>query len=222
MKRSSRKPGTFTPSPQCVCTIGPNPISSLLRKTYLEKWELIGRIISSEVPYSDSHPYRTLAKNCRYTLQYALTPNAMSRYAVAMKMDKKVLVHFGDLYLKSKPWLVAWKNKQWSDAWRTHETRTAFGRRRRLVGDRLSVMKEGLNHMIQGTVADLMKLIVTEVCLKCQVGLAYQSHDGFKFIVPGGEAQSRLEGIRGVAEKEWTLWGRPLWLPASWEVVHGH
>lgn len=169
------------------------------------------------VPYSDSHPYRTLAKNCRYTLQYALNEKAMTRYAVPMRMKKEILWAFGKLYLQSKPWLTSWKAKIWNDCWRTHESRTAFGRRRRLVGSREAVMKEGLNHRIQGTVADLMKLIVARVCHTLACGIAYQSHDGFKFIFPLG--QTPLAKVKELAERTWDIWGKPLFLPASWEIV---
>ena len=165
------------------------------------------------VPYDDSCRTRRLVKNCRYALQYALNEKAMGRYAIEMRMKKKDLWHFGKLYLDSKPWLTSWKRRTWADCWRTHEARTAFGRRRKLVGKRNSVMKEGLNHQIQGTVADLMKLTIVAVCQQ-GAQLVYQTHDGAKFIWAG-----MVEALKPYVEREWVLWGRSLFIPASWEVI---
>ena len=119
-----------------------------------EEW--CARVPVPNPPYHEKHPYRTLFKNVRYTGQYCKHKRAAAVYAVDLGMTRAELEHFQGLYLQSKPQLVAWKRQAWAECWRTHESRTAFGRRRRLVGSRDQVEKEGLNHRIQGTVADMI------------------------------------------------------------------
>lgn len=179
----------------------------------IDERDAVGKL----VPYDDGCKHRRLFKNCRYCLQYAKDARAMFRYAVEMRMEKKELELFGNLYLQSKPWLVRWKLHTWADCWRTHEARTAFGRRRRLAGRRNDVEKEGLNHIIQGTVADMMKQIIRSVCHATGCGLAYQSHDGFKFIYPVG--QTPLDQLKPLVGRTWTMWGKPITIPASWEII---
>ena len=175
------------------------------------------RVPVPDPPYHEKHPYRTLFKNVRYTGQYCKNEKAMGIYAVDLGMRKEQLWHFGKLYFESKPWLVAWKRKKWSDCWRTHESRTAFGRRRRLVGARDAVEKEGLNHCIQGTVADIMKQIIRDVCYTLGCGFVQQSHDGAKFTFKRGETP--MADMKTLVEREWDLWGHKLFIPAAWEVI---
>lgn len=171
------------------------------------------------VPYDDTCRTRRLVKNVRYALNYALNEKAVSRYAVEMKMTKPQLWAIGKLYLDSKPWLVNWKRRAWADARRKGEARTAWGRRRLLVGSPQQVMKEGLNHQIQGTGADIMKRVIHDVCATLGRGKVYQTHDGCKFIFPKG--QTPMDDLKPLVEREWELWGRPLMIPASWEIISG-
>lgn len=161
---------------------------------------------------------RTLAKNVRYTLQYSLNTKAMARYAVELGMASKDLVSIGEAYLRAKPWLVQWKRQRWAEAVRRKEARTAFGRRRRLLGDERQIMKEGLNHEIQGTVADMMK--ITQVSLNmigCRMVL--QRHDGWYSEVP--EGWDRMSDYKAIVEREWTIDGRPFMCPAEYETING-
>lgn len=169
-------------------------------------------------PFHDDHRYRRLAKNCRYCLQYAFDEKAMARYAVEMKMPKEQLWAFGKLYLASKPILVAWKRRTWAECWRTHEARTFMGRRRRLGGAKKDVMKEGLNHIIQGSVADMMKTTLRLVLAAYPLArLAYQSHDGFKFVFPRNVVVGSR--IREIVEREVIAWGKPISFPAAFKVI---
>lgn len=168
--------------------------------------------------YHDDHRMRRLAKNCRYALQYAFNEKAMARYSIEMKIPKEELWRVGKLYLLSKPVLVAWKKRTWADCWRTHEARTFMGRRRRLLGTRDEVMKEGLNHIIQGSVADMMK---TTLCLVLDPRptwlLGFQSHDGFKFVIPRNEPFD--PAVKKIVAREVIAWGRPINFPASWKMI---
>ena len=160
-------------------------------------------------------------KACRYAGQYCQHTSAADGYAVELGMPRAKVRQFLQTYLDSKPWLQLWKQRTWRECWRTHEARTAFGRRRRLYGDQASVEKEGLNHQIQGTVADLMKMIVRRVCeVPACLGLAYQTHDGAKFIFKNPLVSGVLDKVRYlVGGREWIIWGRPLLLPATVEVI---
>ena len=157
-------------------------------------------------------------KNTRYTMQYAKQAHTVARYAVKLGLPPKTLIEFGHRYLRSKPWLVQWKKARWDLAWQRKEARTAFGRRRRLLGDRYQVEKEGLNHEVQGTVADMMK--ITQVSLNmigCRMVL--QRHDGWYSEVP--EGWDRMSEYKTIVEREWIIDGRPFTCPAEYEVIRG-
>lgn len=169
------------------------------------------------IPYSESDRYRRLAKNIRYALNYAKDEKAAARYAVEMKMTRDELYRHARAYLNAKPALMAWKRQTWAACWRTHEARTAFGRRRRLWGPRVQVEKEGLNHVIQGTVADVMKQIIAGVEANTRAIFVMQTHDGAKFRMREGMTGDLIPYV----EHLWDLWGSPLFIPASWEVLSG-
>jgi len=155
-------------------------------------------------------------KNTRYTMQYAKQPATVARYAVKLGMDPQELIKFGLLYLRSKPWLTAWKTARWEAVWRAKEARTAFGRRRRLLGDRYQVEKEGLNHEVQGTVADMMRM--TMVALR-DIGctMVLQRHDGWYSSVD--ITWNDMASYVAVVEREWIIDGRPISFPAEYETI---
>ena len=155
-------------------------------------------------------------KNTRYTMQYAKQAHTVARYAVKLGLPPKTLIEFGHRYLRSKPWLVQWKLQRWAEAWRRKEARTAFGRRRRLLGDRYQVEKEGLNHEVQGTVADMMKATMVALAgIGCRMVL--QRHDGWASEVH--EKWDRMPEYRAIVERQWMIDGRPIEFPAEYEVI---
>jgi DNA polymerase I-like protein with 3'-5' exonuclease and polymerase domains len=163
-----------------------------------------------------SEPIRVGVKNTRYTMQYAKQPATVARYAVKLGMDPKELIKFGHLYLRSKPWLVAWKQARWEAVYRAREARTAFGRRRRLLGDRYQVEKEGLNHEVQGTVADMMKMTMVALAgIGCRMVL--QRHDGWASSVPLDWAE--MTTYKEIVEREWIIDGRPITFPAEYDEI---
>lgn len=186
----------------------------------LEWCERVAHQMGWDKPYHDDHRFRRLAKNCRYALQYARDEKAMARYAVEMKMPKEVLFRYGRLYLDSKPGLVAWKRRTWASCWRTHEARTLYwGRRRRLVGNRHAVEKEGLNHIIQGAVADMLKETLFLMLQATPEGwFVLQSHDGWKLGYP--RTANPRSVIEKIASREVVMDGRPISFPASWETIY--
>ena len=155
-------------------------------------------------------------KNTRYTMQYAKQAATVARYAVKLGLPPKTLIEFGHRYLRSKPQLVAWKTQRWAECWRRKEARTAFGRRRRLLGDRYQVEKEGLNHEVQGTVADMMKMTMVALSeIGCQMAL--QRHDGWYSSVD--LAWDRMAEYKAIVERTWVIDGREISFPAEYEVI---
>ena len=163
-----------------------------------------------------TEPIRGGVKNTRYTMQYAKQPATVARYAVKLGLPPRTLIEFGHRYLRSKPWLTTWKAARWAECWRRKEARTAFGRRRRLLGDRYQVEKEGLNHEVQGTVADMMKMTMMALNeLGCRMVL--QRHDGWYSSVDS--TWNDMASYRSVVEREWIIDGRPISFPAEYEVI---
>lgn len=168
---------------------------------------------------------RTLIKNCRYCLNYAHgdkwgrhAENAMDRYATELEMGTAALREYGRLYLAGKPWLTQWKRSRWAATWQTKTARTAFGRRRLFPSTdekwRVKVETEGLNHEIQGTVADLMKMtMVALAAIGCEMVL--QQHDGWKSSVLAD--WDRMEEYTAIVEREWVIDGRPISFPAEYD-----
>ena len=167
-----------------------------------------------------TEPIRGGVKNTRYTMQYAKQPATVARYAVKLGLPPRTLIEFGHRYLRSKPWLVAWKQARWAAVYRAREARTAFGRRRRLLGDRYQVEKEGLNHEVQGTVADLLKMTLVLITQRWpEARMAYQQHDGWKMVFP--MPWDDLYEYRAIVERQVTIDGRPISFPCEIEVIDG-
>ena len=157
----------------------------------------------------------TITGNC---LNYAKNEKAMARYAVELGMSKGELWAYGRRYLAAKPWLMTWKRQRWSEAWRRKEARTAFGRRRRLLGDQYQIEKEGLNHEIQGTVADMMRVTMVSLAREIpNLRMVLQRHDGWYSEVP--EGWDEWATYKRIVEREWIIDGRPICFPADYEVI---
>ena len=160
---------------------------------------------------------RRLAKNCRYALGYVESERAMTPYATEMGMGVKDLLAAGRAYLQSKPLLTSWKRRVWADAWRLHETRTFLGRRRRLFGTQKDVQKRGLNHMVQGAVADMMNWTLRQVDeARPDVTLVYQTHDGAKWAFLTKEENPR-DWLAPIVEREWDVEGVVIRSTAEWK-----
>lgn len=158
---------------------------------------------------------RLAIKNVRYSAHYSKKIEVVKRYAIALGMDPRKLVQFGYAYMKSKPWLQRWKEQRWAYVSSRKEARTAFGRRRRLMGSIYQMEKEGLNHEVQGTVADMMKM--TMVALgEIGCNMVLQRHDGWYSDV--GQEWSDMDRYKAIVEREWIIDDRPISFPAEYEV----
>jgi DNA polymerase I-like protein with 3'-5' exonuclease and polymerase domains len=138
---------------------------------------------------------RVSCKNLRYgVLQYGTNEKAASeiRDIEKLGLTREELFARAKKLLASKPRYTAFKSLTWGQAIEQRETRTFLGRKRRFFPSPQEVRtwktrripgdcaKQGLNHMIQGAVADIMNLtlIAILVDLYPEGVLHLNSHDG--------------------------------------------
>lgn len=175
---------------------------------------------------------RVASKTSRYSLAYGTDKRAILQAKDANKLGSRdELLALAEAYLASKPNLVNFKYRTWATIMEAHESRTFLGRRRRLfvtseeyrlwkrTRKATASCREGLNHMFQGAVADMMNLTIIAVKRRWpQARLGYQSHDGAVFVVP--ETLDIWPGIREVVERVWNVDGYELRSTATWARVN--
>jgi len=174
-------------------------------------------------PWFDDHRIRRLAKNCRYSLIYELVRAkgaAMRKYAFEMKMEPEYLQSIGAVYLDSKPGFTAWKKYWQTKCAQEGIARTLiYGRRRLLAGNMEHRAKEGGNHRIQGSVADIICTAIIQVDREFpELTLAYQSHDGLKWHAPA--TFTGLPRLKTIVEKAYQVGNRVMGCPADWKIIH--
>lgn len=147
-------------------------------------------------------PYRQAAKNLRFAvLQYGTNEKAANgiRDIEKLGMTREQFYAKARQLLHEKPKYMAWKLKAWGEAIEEGMSRTFLGRKRRLFptwkekqqwherkapGD---AAKEGLNHRIQGAIADMMNDTLIQICLHLYPGQArlfVNRHDGAELGFP--------------------------------------
>lgn len=161
---------------------------------------------------------RDLFKVARYALTYAYDETGLlnARGVEELGVTRAELLKMGKLFLRSKPHLVAWKKATWAAAYKTREARTFLGRRRRLFSTQKEInlfaatgrpgdaAKEGLNHAIQGAVADVLNLAIIAISTRWpECYLVLNAHDSATFAFPAGvEAWPE---IRGLVEQKYEI-----------------
>ena len=172
---------------------------------------------------------RTRAKNFRYGVgQYGLDERAVLGMPGIEKLglDRTVLLARARAFLHARPKAQAWKQQIWAECTRSSFgpgvgiARTFMGRRRMLFGDEDARKKDGLNHMIQGSVADLMDWSLGRL-LNRELPEAYlvlNKHDGAILSIPESRGQDdTFARCRAVVEREWEVGqGVRMSFPASW------
>lgn len=163
---------------------------------------------------------RVLSKVVRYALQYGKNYRAV----MSVKNFEKLGISMPELLKVAKAYwfykraLLAFKQRTWRQVWDTHEARTFLGRRRRLFGLQEDVEKQGLNHMIQGAVADIMNLTLIAIFARWpESWLAYQSHDSGKIAFPVGS--NPWPDIKNMVEMPYEIAGITMPFTAEWHVV---
>jgi hypothetical protein len=137
-------------------------------------------------------------------------------------LTREELLSGGRAFLASKPALVAWKQRTWSESAAKGESRTFLGRRRRLFGDHKARAKMGLNHMIQGAVADMMNLCLKEIILgHPELGgwLIVNKHDGAIVAFPHGNLGEATYKAKHYVHREWEIAGIHIAVLADWKLT---
>ena len=169
---------------------------------------------------------RTRAKNFRYGVgQYGTSAKAVLGMPgiESLGLDRAVLVQRATRFLAARPKAQAWKEMIWERCRTDKEARTFMGRRRKLFGPDEDRAKDGLNHMIQGSVADLMDWVLIEVERAWPQGhLILNKHDGAILAFPDScPVEPTWAAVRLIVEREWEIGqGTPaMGFPAEWEVI---
>ena len=170
---------------------------------------------------------RTLAKNFRYGVyQYGRG----ARVVLGMPgierlgLDRGSLVARAQAFLFARPKGVAFKEATWRECIEQKEARTFMGARRKLFGKPEDRAKDGLNHKIQGSVANLMNWCLIR-CMEAfpDASLILNRHDGATVAFPTRyETSVVMDKVRQIVEREWEIGpGVHMRFPATWEVIRG-
>lgn len=175
---------------------------------------------------------RIRAKNFRYGLTYGADERAVLGMPgiESLGLDRTILVQRARAFLQARPKLVAWKQAVWQTCIEHKVARTFMGHRRLLFGDEDTRKKEGLNHLIQGSVANLMAWCLIQILVNTYPSgtLILNQHDGAILAFPlhgseagtAGPSPSDWSPVRQLVEREWQIGtGVPaLAFPADWKV----
>lgn len=170
---------------------------------------------------------RVRAKNFRYgVLQYGTGAKAILGMPGIEKLglDRPTLVNRANRFLAARPKAQAWKQAVWQTCQVEKVARTFMGRRRLLFGNPTDRAKDGLNHIIQGSVADLMDWCLIAITTKWpSASVVMNRHDGATVAFPRDTDSRAIQAqVKALVEKEWEVGqGVIMNFPATWEVVHG-
>ena len=169
---------------------------------------------------------RTRAKNFRYgVLQYGQSAKAVLGMPgiESLGLDRQMLLQRAQQFLDARPKAQAWKATIWEQCRIDKETRTFMGRRRKLFGLPDDRAKGGLNHMIQGSVADLMDWCLIAVSREWpSMSLILNKHDGAILAFPNEcPVDTTTARVKALVEREWEIGqGTPAMnFPAEWETT---
>ena len=187
---------------------------------YLFEWETL------PADWQGKHDERRVrAKNFRYgVLQYGMGPEAILQMPgiETLGLDRSTLVNRAIRFLNARPKGVAWKERIWAECVDGGVARTFMGHRRMLFGDADTKKKEGLNHVIQGSVANLMAWCLIEILVKTwpSAALVLNKHDGATLAFPDSLAQANVvPRVQALVEQKWEVGqGVRMGFPASWHV----
>ena len=169
---------------------------------------------------------RTRAKNFRYgVLQYGLDERAILGMPGIEKLglNKVELLSRAKRFLHARPKALAWKASIMHQCQTDKLARTFMGRRRSLFGKPDDRAKQGLAHMISGSVADLMDWCLIAITRQFPTSsLILNKHDGAIMAFPDNLAcESTQEAVRLLVEREWEVGqGITMAFPADWRVTN--
>ena len=170
---------------------------------------------------------RVRAKNFRYgPYQYGTGVQAVLGMPGIEKLglDRVVLIRRATRFLAARPKAQAWKQATWQTCQEQKVARTFMGRRRLLFGNPTERAKDGLNHIIQGSVADLMAWCLIAIMKQWpQASLIMNKHDGATVTFPKSLDPHAIQAqVKALVEKEWEVGqGVKMNFPATWEMTYG-
>lgn len=138
---------------------------------------------------------RSIGKRVNFGTLYGMGPRRLQEalrsegVAISLEEARHALETWRATYQQAAQSIAAWGD----DAWVRGYAATALGRIRRFTqehGDEARVRREGGNHVIQGTAADLMKLAMVRVAQALpQATPVAQVHDELVLEVPAADAE---------------------------------
>ena len=142
-----------------------------------------------------------------------------------MGLDRATLAARVQSFLAARPKATAFKHRIWAQCQTDKVARTFMGARRKLFGPPEVRAKDGLNHMIQGSVSNLVAYSIIHIVEAFPLSsLVMNKHDGAIMAFPACyETSAVLDKCRQMVEREWEFGeGVPaMGFPAKWEVTHG-
>lgn len=165
---------------------------------------------------------RHLAKTARYSLQYALDERGIleAKGVEELGLTREAMLEVGRTYLQSKPIQMAWKHGVWDDCLARRISRTSLlGRRRKLYGSKDDIKKQGVNHRVQGTVVDMMVIVLLDLFSQAPFRLVLQTHDGVLLACPDARWGDVWPSTRARVERDWRIGQEIIVSTASFERV---
>lgn len=163
---------------------------------------------------------RDLFKTVRYSLQYSWAQKYLESYKGVLQAkiefnpqtgrpvfsrDELVVAGKAFVWAKRHTWGI-WKPKVWNECITTGRSRTALGRLRYILGKPATKAKEGLNHRVQGTVSDMMNIILRDILdAYPQAVLKWNEHDGATIGFPRNIEP--LSTIQPMIDRTWDIEG---------------
>lgn len=176
--------------------------------------DIFGEVITHE------DPRRQLAKTTRYNLQYAYDYRGiLDAKDIGIFGGRDAALAFAQRYIDSRPALKAAKERVFTDSFRTHEARSAFGRLRRLTGDERTQAKDGWSQVIQGTVSSMMNKAIVRICTELGGLIVFNRHDGAVFQWPiTVDPYETYDACRCIFEGPWNVWQNEFRAPSDWHI----
>lgn len=180
--------------------------------------------IFGEVIIDATDPRRQLAKTTRYNLQYAYDYRGiLDAKDLGIFGGRSQALAFAQRYIDSRPALKAAKERVFADSVRTGESRSAFGRLRRLTGDERTKAKDGWSQVIQGTVSNMMNRAIVRVGNELGGRLVFNRHDGSVFQFSSSHCDQDPWHMYTACERifrgPWHVWGHAFHAPSDWEIM---
>ena len=172
---------------------------------------------------------RTRAKNFRYgVVQYGHSAKAVLQMPgiESLGLDRPTLIQRAETFLRARPKAQAFKQQAWAGFVRDGYARTFLGHRRWLFGDPATRSKEGMAHLISGSVAGMMDWCLIKICHPTlgafpAGSVILNKHDGAIVSFPNQYDQAEVTTtVKAIVEREWEIGEGvpPMSFPAEWEV----